>query len=1011
MSANEIKEKKLRGLFNDIKTKKKTSITSNSIKLIAYSVACLGDNCGLFIVGNNSYQLYKEVALITKKKCLYIDTLYETGLYPSALNKNSIKEIKRTEQQIEGGGVGLFFCEDNPRKRKVHVKSQTKRNIKIKIGENISKKSLVDGVNEMGYESADTTRYVGEISDRGGVVDIFPINTNNPIRIEFYGNNIDTIRYYNPTSQLSIKEIEFISIRSYKKDIKQVKTITYEDYIRENKYKVLHLSVVENKYIIANALSKTIKHNHEINTTIIASTGELKKTSIDHIIYLDKELAVKDKDEHFGKIGEYKKNYIYERLAGGLVLKYSEIAGGYMYNYKTTQNKTNTHKYKWGDYITHENFGVGVYRGIVSKNKCDYINIEYKDGSSVMISTLKIHKICPYIGVPRPSLNSINDKKWNNGVQATKERIFEIINEMVVINKNRTLSRINNVVEDTFIDNELQKSFPYVETLDQKQAISDVYKDMSSPGLMDRIIIGDVGFGKTEVAIRAAVRSVCSGGFVIVVVPTTILADQHYISFKGRLENLGINVRMISRFISKSLRKKVCDEIVDKTVDILIGTHAVLNDIIPKKRLSLIIIDEEHKFGVSHKNKLLKIRQGLDVLTLSATPIPRTLQQSLLGIRDVTLIQTPPINRLPIKTRVLYKKWSYLKKLIGRELFRNGQVYFVHNKIETLPVVYERLSLMFPTTSVAMAHGQMPSNELEEVVLSFFDGSVKILVCTSIIESGLDVTNANTILINDSHFFGLSQLYQIRGRVGRGNQQAYCYLIIPDVSTLSREAVERLRALESSVDLGSGYNIALKDLEIRGSGNLFGYEQSGSVDKVGYHLYCKMFERALVKNKRVESGVGSLKISAFFNSSFEESYMPLSEDRIYYYQRLAVALSGDELDKTESEVVDRFGVLAVGAKNMFDLSRLRLVYNMSFVSKIDINKSSVMFSFNKNKSVLFKKYFDRLIENLRLASIGHSFKRGNHGSLCVEVPVGLDVVPIEAAFMCADYFIYNKKNV
>ena len=1010
MGANKIKEKKIRGLFDDIKRKKKTSITSNSIKLIAYSVSCLGDSCGLFVVGNNSYQLYKEVAQITRKKCLYIDTLYEAELYPSELNKSSVKDIKRTEQQIEGGGVGMFFCEDNPRKRKVHVNNKTKRNIKIKRGENIGKKRLMDGLGKLGYENTDTTRYVGEISSRGGVVDVFPVNTNNPIRIELYGNNIDTIRYYNPTSQLSIKEIESISISSYKKVIKPVKTITYEEYINENNYLVLHLSVVKNKYIIANTSSKIIKQSHEINTSVITAHGALKTTPRDHIIYLDKERSVKDSGGRFNKPAEFKKDYIYERLGEGLVLKYSEISGSYIYNHKTTQKNTNTHNYKWGDYITHENFGVGVYRGIVSKNKCDYINIEYKDGSSVMVSTLKIHKICPYIGVPRPSLNSINDKKWNKGVQTTKERIFEIINEMVVINKNRTLSRTNDIVEDKFIDNELQKSFPYVETLDQKKAISDVYKDMSSPGLMDRIIIGDVGFGKTEVAIRAAVRAVCSGGFVIVVVPTTILADQHYISFKGRLENLGINVRMISRFISKSSRKKVCDEIVDKTVDILIGTHAVLNDIIPKNRLSLIIIDEEHKFGVSHKNKLLKIRKGLDVLTLSATPIPRTLQQSLLGIRDVTLIQTPPINRLSIKTRVLYKKWGYLKKLVERELFRGGQVYFVHNKIETLPVVYERLRLMFPKINVAMAHGRMPSNKLEEVVLSFFDGNVKILVCTSIIESGLDVTNANTILINDSQFFGLSQLYQIRGRVGRGNQQAYCYLIIPDVNSLSREAVERLRALESSVDLGSGYNIALKDLEIRGSGNLFGYEQSGSVDKVGYHLYCKMFERALVKNKRVESGVGSLKISAFFNSSFEESYMPLSEDRIYYYQRLAVALSGDELDKIENEVVDRFGVLAVSAKNMFDLSRLRFIYNMSFVTKIDINKSSVVFSFNKNKSVLFKKYFDRLVENLRLASVGHSFKRGNHGSLCVEVPVGFGVVPIEAAFMCADYFIYNQKN-
>jgi len=1010
MSENKIKEKKIRGLFDDIKTKKKTSITSNSIKLIAYSVSCLGDNCGLFVVGNNSYQLYREVSAISTNKCLYIDTLYEAELYPSELNKNSVKEIKRTEQQIEGGGVSMFFCEDSPGKRRVHVNNKTKRNIKIKRGENIEKKDLVDGLGKLGYENTETTRYVGEISNRGGVVDVFPVNTNNPIRIELYGNNIDTIRYYNPSSQLSIKEIESISISSYKKDIKPYKTITYEEYINKNKYLVLYLSVVENKYIIANTSSKIIEQNHEINTSIITSYSELKTTPKDHIIYLDKELVIKDKDTHFSKPVEFKKDYLYERLGTGLVLKYGEISGSYMHKHKTTQKDTNTHNYKWGDYITHENFGVGVYRGIVSKNKYDYINIEYKDGSSVMVSTLKIHKICPYIGVPRPSLNSINDKKWNRGVQTTKERIFEIINEMVVINKNRTLSRINVVVEDRFIDNELQKSFPYVETLDQKKAIRDVYKDMSSPGLMDRIIIGDVGFGKTEVAIRAAVRAVCSGGFVIVVVPTTILADQHYISFKGRLESLGINVRMISRFISKRSRKKVCEEIVDKTVDILIGTHAVLSDIIPKNRLSLIIIDEEHKFGVSHKNKLLKIRRGLDVLTLSATPIPRTLQQSLLGIRDVTLIQTPPINRLPIKTRVLYKKWGYLKKLVARELFRGGQVYFVHNKIETLPVLYERLSLMFPKINVAMAHGRMPSNKLEEVVLSFFDGSVKILVCTSIVESGLDVTNANTILINDAHFFGLSQLYQIRGRVGRGNQQAYCYLIVPDFNSLSREAVERLRALESSVDLGSGYNIALKDLEIRGSGNLFGYEQSGSVDKVGYHLYCKMFERALVKNKRVESGVGSLKISAFFNSSFEKSYMPLSEDRIYYYQRLAVALSGDELDKIEGEVVDRFGVLVVSAKNMFDLSRLRLIYNMSFVSKIDINKSSVLFSFNKNKTVLFKKHFDRLIESLGLASVGHSFKRGNRGSLCVEVPVGPGVAPIETAFMCADYFIYNQKN-
>ncbi len=1009
MDANSIKEKNIRKFFEDIQTKNKTSITSNSLKIITYAIKCLSDGCGLFIIGNNSYQLYKEVGLITSKKCLYIDTLYETEIYPKELNRGSSKETKKTEQRIGGGGIEIFFCEDNPGKRKVHVKNQSKKRIMIKKGDNISKKSFMNRAFDMGYENTDTTRYVGEISDRGGVVDVFAVNTNNPIRIEFFGNNIDTIRYYNPTSQLSIKEIESINIRSYKKSIKPIKSITYEEYIVNNKYKLLYVSVVENKYILSNSSGKIINNNHIINTTPITSNKKIEKLSKDSMLYLDKENAAVEKGVKIEKNRVMKNRFVYEKLNGGEVLKYKR-SESYNYNYKTVQKDANIHKYKWGDYITHEDFGVGVYRGIISKNKYDYINIEYKDGSSVMVSTLKIHKICPYVGVPKPLLNSINDKKWNKKIQTTKTRIHEIINEMVVISNNRNRTRENEIVEDKYIDSELEKSFPYVETYDQKKAINDVYKDMSLPGLMDRIIIGDVGFGKTEVAIRASVRSVCSGGFVIVVVPTTILADQHYISFRGRLEKLGINVRMLSRFVSKKLRVKICNEILNKTVDILIGTHAVLSDDIPKKRLSLIVIDEEHKFGVAHKNKLLKIRQSLDVLTLSATPIPRTLQQSLLGIRDVTLIQTPPINRLPIKTRVLYKKWPHLKKLVERELFRDGQVYFVHNKIETLPVVYERLNSLFPNTNIAMAHGQMPSNELEEVVLSFFDGRVKILVCTSIIESGLDVTNANTILINDSHFFGLSQLYQIRGRVGRGNQQAYCYLIIPDINSLSKEAVERLRALESSVDLGSGYNIALKDLEIRGSGNLFGYEQSGSVDKVGYHLYCKMFEQALETDKRVEFGVGSLKISTFFNSSFEESYMPLSEDRIYFYQRLAVTLSRSGLDKIQSEVIDRFGVLSVGAKNMFYVSQLRIVYNMSLVSKVDINRRSVVLSLNKNESVFFSNYFERLIDNLSRAAINHSFKHGNHDSLYVEIPVGLNVAPIEKALKCAEYFIYNKKN-
>jgi transcription-repair coupling factor (superfamily II helicase) len=410
----------------------------------------------------------------------------------------------------------------------------------------------------------------------------------------------------------------------------------------------------------------------------------------------------------------------------------------------------NYSSYKWGDFITHIDYGVGIYRGLVKKQNKDYIKLEYANNATIHLSAQRLDLIAPLIGTKKPKTSDLGGKAWASSKIKTRKNIQNIICDMIAVNKNSLSRRETPYKKEDYLEGELAASFPYIETGDQASAIMDVYKDMTSPGLMDRLIIGDVGYGKTEIALRAAAKAAFSGVLVMVVVPTTILADQHYILFKNRLEKFGVTVAMLSRFITAKKQKDIIKNLHEKRIDILVGTHKLLSNNIPKKSLGLVIIDEEHKFGVSHKNKLLKIRQGLDVLTLSATQIHGALQQSLLGIRDVTLIQPPPINRLPIKTRVLYKKWSYLKKLVERELFRNGQVYFVHNKIETLPVVYERLRLMFPNINVAMAHGQMPSNKLEEVVLSFFDGNVKILVCTSIIESGLDVTNANTILVQTS---------------------------------------------------------------------------------------------------------------------------------------------------------------------------------------------------------------------------------------------------------------------
>ena len=984
----------------------RVTLKTNSIKIIEYIIGKINETSGLFYFGENSYQLYGLIEQRKKGSCTYIESSLNKHLYPSSLNNNMRSNTKRLHMHIKRIKGGLFFCDEINDKIDIQVESEKVEDFNIKRGDLVSKKEFEEKMFSLGYENVDTTKHKGEICARGGIIDVYPINEYYPIRLEFFGNKVDTIRSFDINTQLSIKQKESISIENNKKDIKSVESISYEDYILDNNYKVLYGKVSENIYEISNKRSGGGGEIYNINTSSVRVSLkkiEQKNSSIINIETLYKESKRKENGYSKKNINKYK----FEKINNDLFIKYKENNNPYRFIKKKDQNSDKLYTYEWGDYITHEDFGVGIYRGVTTRNNSDYIKIEYKNKSSVFISTLKMNKICPFIGAPGPNLNSINDKKWISDKRLVREKINTIIKEMIDINKNRELERKYYIKNDDLIDRGVEESFPYIETKDQRKAIKDVYKDMSTPGLMDRIIIGDVGFGKTEIAIRAAVKAVIAGGFVLVVVPTTILADQHYISFKGRLENLGINVEMISRFVSKKNRDLISLKILDKQVDILIGTHAILNDNIPKNNLSLIIVDEEHKFGVSHKNKLLKIKHSLDVLTLSATPIPRTLQQSIIGVRDVSIIQTPPNNRLPIQSRVLYKNWDHLYKLINKELVRGGQVYFLHNRVETLPVVFKRIQSMFPGLNIAMAHGQMSSRKLEEVVLSFFAGEVTVLVCTSIIESGLDVSNANSIIINDAHMFGLSQLYQIRGRVGRGVRQAFCYLLIPPIERLTNDAVERLKALEASTELGSGYNIALKDLEIRGAGNLFGYEQSGSVDKVGYHLYCKMFEQALQKDKGNPESKRAVNINADFNSFFDKAYMSLSEDRIYYYQRLALASSLAEVVVVEGEIVDRFGPLSRPATNILSLTKLKCLYSNSFVTSIELNDKFLLFTITNRYADNFNSYFDSLVERLDSSSLTHTFKQKNEKDLYINIPINNCSDPVQLAFDSADCFTNN----
>ena len=599
--------------IKDINANINATLKTKSIDVIEKAILAASNGGGLFIVGENSYQLYKKVSAKLDRGCVYIEPTLNKKIYPRELNKGRLIEIKRFEKQIAKKSGGLFFCDELNKDEIIHVKSNENKAIKIDAGKSIDKKRLETRIKEMGYEHSDTVNHVGEYSVRGGIIDVYAVNINNPIRIEFFGNSIETIRAFNPKSQRSIKILEYVKIENMQITLSTVKSISYKNYIKENNYRVLCSYVGLDRYVLSNKMNKKTKNIYEIKVSTDKTSGASQKRIM---VKYDSEVNTLNetaKERDTTKNVQEKEVFRNERIKRNDLISKAETTENSTYSKLETDKNDVIHKYRWGQHITHEDFGVGVYKGVITKNNCDYIKIEYKNNAVIFVSTLKINKICPYIGVPRPRLNTVTNKRWERDFETANKRIAEIINEMIRVNHNREKPRKYMAINRGYIEQELERTFPYIETEDQKKAINDVEKDMSGPGLMDRIIIGDVGFGKTEIAMRAAVKSVVSGGFVVVVVPTTILADQHYISFKGMLEKLGIVVKMLSRFISKKNRDAICGLIDTKQLDILIGTHAVLSDNIPKKRLSLAVIDEEHKFGVSHKNRLLKLKRGIDV--------------------------------------------------------------------------------------------------------------------------------------------------------------------------------------------------------------------------------------------------------------------------------------------------------------------------------------------------------------------------------------------------------------
>ena len=815
---------------------------------------------------------------------------------------------------------------------------------------------------DFGYRRVDTVFEPLSFAVRGEVFDFYTNHHTYPVRVLFDYNKIESMSWFNQSDQLSTDPIKKVQIKNETDVAKVVDYIGLMEKIgsstllnihfRDNVFSINSPSVKKSVSLLSNPVKlKSVGIKNRIDE-LVSMVSSYDKVFIvgDQLIH---NSLYKKCDSAVWVDGCIKKGFVYSDL-GLIVFSAHQLYKNYSafdrWSIESSSNQNiltmaDLSNMKNGDYLVHKDFGVGVFRGLaVQKNtgaKRESIEIEYNNNSRVYVSLEKMDLVHRYLGsATPPKLSTIGTKKWLGEINKTKKAVSLVASELLSLYSKKKKRRSFNYSSDKELELSLKNSFPFLETKDQKSAIEDIFMDLEKNTPMDRLVCGDVGFGKTEVAIRAIFKAVVSGRQVAFLCPTTILADQHFITCKERFATLGVNVSLISRFKTKKEQALICQELKDGKIDVLIGTHRLLSSDVVFSKLGLLIIDEEHRFGVIHKEKIRQLKEGLDVLVLTATPIPRTLQHSLVGLKDISVIQTAPLTRKPINTSVEYFNWDTVFSYIQTELNRYGQVYFLHNDITAHNYITTKLRGVFQNSVVENIHGKMNNDELEGKILSFFDGKVDILVCTTIIESGIDVSNANCIIINDAHKFGLSQLYQIRGRVGRGHNQASCYLLIPK-KPLEKNAYKRLKTIEQLTSLGSGYEISMKDLEIRGAGSLFGYKQSGHISQVGFEMYCEILKDEI----NLLSGSDELEsfpdVLFYKNALIEEEYIKTPSQRLSFYNRLSMVKTKTEITIIINELIDRFGKIPLVTKNLIFISKLRVLYKNLPVTKIDVRDFGV----------------------------------------------------------------------
>ena len=1006
----------------------------------------LGDGCEYRVIAFSSEEkakrAYEEYRFLTEDVYLYParDLLfYHADIKGKVLTGQRMEVLRALIEKNPGDTLTVITTMDAFLDGLSAPDEIRKSRISLRAGDEISFSEFQSRLSAMGYDRESQIEGPGQFAVRGGILDVFPLTEELPVRIELWGDEIDSIRSFDVESQRSVENLEEVIIYPASENCGEGSaSVSFLDYFpekeslfffdepfrlqeeaetvekeyfhsRENRdeagvaleeeelkvfqtkeiiermngYSGIGFTTLESKcglFRVRQTVSIQTKGVNPYNNSFELLTRDLKrlKRSGYRVVLLSgsrtraKRLAEDLRDYDLSSF--YSEDMERTVNPGEIMVSYGYVAEGYEYPmlkftvisetdiFGKKKKKKRRRRYegqkiqdfaelKPGDYVVHENHGLGIYQGIekieVDKVTKDYMKISYAEGGILYIPVSQMDLIQKYAGsdAKKPKLNKLGTTQWVKTKTQVKKAVQAVAEDLVKLYAVRQKTEGFVYGPDTVWQKEFEEMFPFEETEDQIQAIEDTKKDMESTKIMDRLICGDVGYGKTEVAIRAAFKAVQEGKQVVYLVPTTILAQQHYNTFVQRLKDFPVRIDLLCRFRSSYQQKKTVEDLKKGLVDIVIGTHRVLSKDVGYKDLGLLIIDEEQRFGVTHKEKIKKLRENVDVLTLTATPIPRTLHMSLIGIRDMSVLEEAPQDRMPIQTYVMEYNDEMVREAIARELSRGGQVYYVYNRVNDIADVAGRVQRLVPEATVSYAHGQMNERQLEDIMYDFINGDIDVLVSTTIIETGLDIPNANTMIIQDADRFGLSQLYQLRGRVGRSNRMAYAFLLYRRDKLLKEVAEKRLAAIREFTDLGSGIKIAMRDLEIRGAGNLLGEAQSGHMEAVGYDLYCKMLNEAVMQLKGGgEEEIYTTTVDINIDAYIPDSYIKNEYQKLDVYKRIAAIETEEEMDDMMEELIDRFGDIPKKVQQLLHIAAIKGLAHSAYVTAVEQKGQAYQFT-------------------------------------------------------------------